>query len=87
MRGEPEEVQLARATLERKTGPESHPTAQALARAVIAWWESSEIWRKRVAVLLKNEPRAVDHTGLECMECNKPISDDTCSCIEPRFPS
>ena len=82
MRGEPEEVQLARATLERKTGPESHPTAQALARAVIAWWEDSEIWRNRVAVLLKN---SVDWR--ECMECNKPISDDTCSCIEPRFPS
>lgn len=51
MSDEPEEVALARKTLERKTGPQSHPTAQQLARAVIRWWESAMFWRDQAGAL------------------------------------
>jgi hypothetical protein len=53
MKGEPEDVQLARATLERKTGPESDPTAQALARAVIKRWRSSEEQAQRLDAIVE----------------------------------
>ena len=51
MSNEPEDVVLARETLERKTGPQSHPIAQQLARAVITWWESSDFWRSQAGAL------------------------------------